>query len=512
MGIFEKLMKKTERPRSSTRGFYFGATEAEGENIQGQSLIDYFEDYLDILSDLEKGKFIFVGRKGVGKSAIAKFIKDTSDLTNESYAKLLRVNDFEIEKHIQLEEKNHEKKEKMIFEWLILVNIIKLIVSHECGQYTAEYDKLKKFLDVNAGIVNVDQYQFVEGTKQKGGQVSFGGLKHVFGGIFKNYFDTKVNKAEFYKLIPPLKEIVKVMLDFEVNRDLEFWLLFDDLDINFNVKDDRDNVKIMELLRVAKEYNNEIFRNNTTRILLFIRDDIRDEIAPKYEDSAKIFNTYQTSLNWYDHRLYTEKSEELIPLKKLANRRIKINFDKNEISYGTDPWLTLFQDENYSGSDYPKKSSFKYILDFTFYRPRDIITFLNTMTDESCTYPLNKGAVKSLLKKFVDINITEIKSELKLFFSDTEISKIFNELFPYIIQKQNVKPKDVQDKIEQLSFELNRNKVFDILINYSLIIYMDSSGTLYFNYRDNTTLGNVNKSELYMSLPKCIYHYYKRIN
>lgn len=512
MGIFEKLMNRAERPESSTRGFYFGATEAEGENIQGQSLIDYFEDYLDILSDLEKGKFTFVGRKGVGKSAIAKFIKDTSDLTNESYAKLLRVNDFEIEKHIQLEDQNQEKKEKLIFEWLILVNIIKLIVSHECGLYTAEYEKLKKFLDVNAGIVNVDQYQFVEGAKHKGGQVSFGGLKHVFGGVFKNYFDATVNKAEFYKLIPPLKDIIKVMLDFPVNKDLEFWLLFDDLDVNFNVKDDRDNAKLMELIRIAKEYNNEVFRDNTAKILLFLRDDIRDELAPKYEDSAKIFATYQTSLNWYDHRLYTEKSEELIPLKKLANRRIALNFDKNKIVYGSDPWLTLFQNENYNGSDYPKKSSFKYILDFTFYRPRDIITFLNTMTNESCTYPLDKLSVKSLLKKFVEINITEIKSELKLFFSDGELSKIFNSLFPFIIQKQNVRPDDVLKKIEELSFELNPPKVFEILINYSLIIYMDASGTLYFNYRDNTTLGNVNKSDLFMSLPKCIYHYYRRIN
>lgn len=511
MGIFEKLINKAERQPNSTRGFYFGATEAEGENIDGQSLVDYFKDYLDVLSDLEKGKFIFIGRKGVGKSAVAKYIKDTSDDTDQSYAKLLRVNDFEIEKQIQIEDEQEVNKEKLIFEWLILVNIVKLIVSHECGTYTNEYDKLRKFLDINAGIVNVDQYEVVEGSRHKGGQVSFGGLKHVFGGVFKNYFDTKTNKAEFYKLIPPLKDIVKVMLDFPVNKELEFWLLYDDLDVNFNVKSDKDNDKLMELIRIAKQYNNEVFRNNTAKILLFLRDDIKDSLAPKYEDSAKMFSTYEIPLNWYDHRLYSGNSEELIPLKRLANRRIALNFDKHKITYGTDPWQTLFADENYNASESFKKSSFKYVLDFTFYRPRDIITFLNTMTSESCTYPLYKKDVKALLKKFIDINVTEIKSELKLFFSDEEVYTIFNDLFPHIISTPNIKEEDVLEKIETLNLPTASSKVFDILINYSLIIYMDTAGTLYFNYRDNNTLGNVNKSDLFISLPKCIYHYYRRI-
>lgn len=512
MGIFEKLKHKAERNPRSTRGFYFGATEAEGENIEGQSLTDYFEDYLDILSELKNGRFIFVGRKGVGKSAIAKFIKDTSEITDASYAKLIRVNDFDLEKNIQIDLAEDTNKEKLIFEWLILVNIVKLIVSHKCGQYTIEYDKLQKFLDINAGVVNIDRYEVVESTKNKGGEVSFGNLLHVFGGVFKNYFDVKTNKAEFYKLIPPLRDIVKIMLDYPVNKDLEFWILFDDLDINFNVKSEKDNFKLMELIRISKFYNNEVFKNNKARILIFLRDDIRDKLAPKYEDSAKIFNTYQIPLYWYDHRLYSGNSEDLIPLKKLANRRIELNFKKHEIPFGSDPWQTLFADENYNGTDYPKKTSFKYILDFTFYRPRDLITFLNTMTSESCEFPLDKKAVKSLLQKYIEVNINEIKSELKLFFNDDESRKIFNELFPKIITSANCKSENVLNFLDSLGLSIDSQSAFDILTNYSLIIFMDISGSLYFNYRDDISTGNVNKSDLFVTLPKCVYHFYKKLN
>jgi hypothetical protein len=511
MGIFEKLINKVERNPKSTRGFYFGASEAEGENIDGQSLTDYFEDYLDILSELKNGKFIFVGRKGVGKSAIAKFIKDSSQNTESSFAKLIRVNDFDLEKNIQIDFDPGSQKEKLIFEWLILVNIVKLIISNKHSQYTKEYDKLQKFLDINSGVVNIDVFEVIESSRNKGGEVSFGNLLHVFGGVFKNYFDVKTTRAEFYKLIPPLRDIVKIILEYPVNKEIEFWILFDDLDVNFNIKSEQDNFKLMELIRISKFYNNEIFNHNNSRILIFLRDDIKNKLAPKYEDSAKIFNTYQIPLFWYDHRLYSGNSEDLIPLKKLANKRIELNFKKNGISYGSDPWQTLFEDENYNGTDFPKKTSFKYILDFTFYRPRDLITFLNTMTSESCEFPLNKRDVKSLLPKYIELNINEIKSELKLFFNDEELRKIFDKLFPYIISSANCKSENVLEFIDSLNLSMGHHTAFEILTNYSLLIYRDAFGTLYFNYREEMSFANINKSELFITLPKCVYHYYKKI-
>lgn len=502
MGIFERINKTKNHPRNSTKGFYFGETEAEGENVKGSSLLDYFDDYLNILEQLKVGKYIFTGRKGVGKSAIAKFIKDTADETDDSFAKILRISDFELEKTIQNFEQN-SNKEKLIFEWLILVNVVKLIISNECGQYTNEYSKLKKFLDTNAGIVNIDKYEVVAGEKNKGGEASFGVLKHIFGGVFKNYFKTNVNKAPFYKLIPPLKDILKIILDYPVNKELEFWLLFDDLDINYNVKNEKDNEKVMELIRISKEYNNEIFKNNNAKILIFIRDDMRDNLKTKYADSAKIFNAYEVFINWFS----TTNDENKIPLKQLADKRIEINFKKHNISFKGNPWDFLFENDYYNG-----KTSFKYILDFTFYRPRDIITFLNSMTNINCEYPITKRIVKTLLKNYINTNITEIKSELNLFFSISEIEKIFNTLFPYIIQNIYLKTETILDKINQIGFDTDAENVLNLLRKYSLIIVKDANDKIYFNYRENTELEGVDRSELYYTLPKCIYHNYRTIN
>lgn len=496
MGILSN--RKEKEPINGTKKFYFGAPEAEGENIDGYKLTDYFEDYLDILGELEKGKFIFVGRKGVGKSAIAKFIKDMSEESLNSFATILRISDISLEKIIQEE----ENKELLIFEWLILVNIVKLIVNNECGYYTKEYDKLKKFIERNLGSVAIDKFQIDERLLKQGGEVNFSNLTHVFGGVFKKYFDVKTTKAPFYKLIPPLKEIVKIILDFPVNKENEFWLLFDDLDVNYDINNEVHNQKIIELLRLAKHYNNEIFKGNGAKILVFIRDDIRSHIESKYNDSAKIFQSYEIFINWYS-QFSSSIDENIIPLKQLANRRIEINFKNHNIPFEGDPWNNLFTSE----VSYGNKSSFKHVLDFTFYRPRDIVTFLSSVASENYSYPISSPNLNKILNDYIRKNLNEVKSELSLFFNEKEKEKIFKTLLPFIKDNNGVKLKHILEEVEKLKFEAGKD-VVEILFNYSLILYRHKSGDLFFNYRE-FDIENIDIEELSITLPKCIYHYYK---
>lgn len=508
MGIFDSKSRNTNK--KNTRGFYFGAPEAEAENIDGYKLTDYFDDYLEILDNLEIGKFIFVGRKGVGKSAITKFIKDKSEISNNSFAKILRLSDFDIEKSIQSNDESF-KKDVLLFEWLILVNIVKLIVKNGCGVYTNEFSKLQKFLENNAGVVDVDKFQVDQGFKKSGGEINFGVLTHAFGGVFKKYFDVKVTKAPFYKIIPPLKEVINIILNYPVNKTTEFWLLFDDLDINFNIYDESDKLKVMELIRLAKTYNNEVFVNNKAKILVFLRDDIRNKLISEYNDSAKIFNSYEIPVNWYNH-LDSTLDENRIALKKMINKRIELNFKNRNIKCGQDPWYTLFSNDNFNQNTYPKKSSFKYLIDFTFYRPRDLITILNIVSTVGFEYPISSYNIRVILEKYINRNINEIKSELSLFFDEAEKEKLFNSLFKYISDYPLKSYSQVLKKVNSLKFNLKSEIVIDLLISYSLLIPSNSSGELFFSYRENGDLDKIKKEDLNINLPKCIYHYYKSIN
>lgn len=494
MGIFSLNSSKT----ITTKDFYFGAPEAEGENVRGQSLTDYFEDFLYILDELKKGKFIFVGRKGVGKSAIAKFIKDKSDKSEDSFATVLRISDLSTESNIQIQNKTDDLSIEL-FEWLILVNIVKLVVKSDCGKYTKEFEKLRKFLERNTGSVEIDKFQIDENFIKSGGEINFSVLSHAFGGVIGKYFKTKETKAPFYKLIKPLKEILSVILKYPEIK-YEFWLLFDDLDINYEITNESDNKKIIELLRIAKHYNNEVFKDINAKILIFIRDDVRDFIISKYSDSAKIFNSYEIFINWYNH--YDEHNN---PLKLMANKRIEINFNKLNLKCDNDDaWNCLFINEY---SEYPTKNSFKYVLDFTFYRPRDLITFLRMVSEDVYHYPINHSDLKKIINKYISTNIAEIKSELSLFFNENEKNRIFDILFRYISQNSGLNVDTVLKKIKEIGFN-NNEEVLNLLIKYSLLIYQNPQRELFFNYRE-TQIDNMDKKNFTLFLPKCIYHYYK---
>ena len=236
---------------------------------------------------------------------------------------------------------------------------------------------------------------------------------------------------------------------------------------------------------------------------------MRDFIISKYNDSAKIFNSYEIVINWYNHNL-SLSDENNNPLKRMANRRIEINFQNHNIDFRGDAWAALIKNENY-GTNYYPKTSFKYILDFTFYRPRDIITFLKTISTENYIYPITSDSLKKIIEKYINTNVTEIKSELSLFFNETEKDKIFRDLFPFIANNSRLDYNQVLEKIEDIGFSIDSKIVMKILVSYSLLIYQNRQGELFFSYREENIESN-DIEDFTISLPKCIYHYYKSIN
>lgn len=62
MGLFDKKITKKTELKKTTSDFFIGAAEAEGEaNNAKITLSEVFEDFLDILSQLNNEKFIVTG-------------------------------------------------------------------------------------------------------------------------------------------------------------------------------------------------------------------------------------------------------------------------------------------------------------------------------------------------------------------------------------------------------------------------------------------------------------------
>lgn len=504
MGILSNQNWDTNKGNKTTKGMNFGTAQAEGEWVEkgGHRINPYFTDFLDVLPEIANNKFLIVGRKGTGKSAIAQFIKNECDKTDDSFAHSITVSTIEIERIIQLT--NSNDSDSLVYEWLILLYLTKLLVKCDSATYSQAISKLSKFLSKNTGSVDIDQKQMVEILETKKGLIDISMLTEKF----QHHFGTAktLKNPPFVNVLTPLKEIIQTALKYQDLENKEFFILFDDLDVDFELTNEDHCRKLMNLIRTVSSLNNTF--PSKVKILLFLRDDMISHLAPKYNDSAKIIDSHKVEINWYVHNL-NKLSEDDVPLKKLANQRIKIAFQKNGITIPqkVTPWDFLIE-ENVG---YPK-SSFKYILDYTFYKPRDLVLLFNTISDDAYKYPLTNNDIDKVLNSYCYKLKNEILSELTLYFNEREKKAIYDHIFQHIANDiKNHKSTVFSELVTYINnlriFKKNGKEVIDILWSYSLIGYKDQSNNIYYNHREEIYPGVITNS--YIELPNCVRRLYR---
>lgn len=236
------------------------------------------------------------------------------------------------------------------------------------------------------------------------------------------------------------------------------------------------------LLRIAKDYNINHFgkRGIRARILVLLRRDIAQILKGRFADTAKLFSSYAAELKWYEHEQF-KIDENRVRLKKLINRRISINMKEHTLDFDkTDPWSSLVQhNHNYYGS----KSSFKFILDHTFYRPRDLLLLFNPIDALEYPIPIIPQNIETLIIKYSNKFADELKNELSLFYRPKEISSIMGAI-------KNIADYRYTFTYEQFAGKLQTWNVRDPysviknLFEYSAIGNYHSNGHLEFKHRE----------------------------
>lgn len=175
----------------TTKGLVFGFPEAEGEIRSGGNAHPFpFKDYLGLLPQISNGRFIVLGRKGTGKSAIVKYFSDTAqnDNTGKQHAHTIRGGDIHLERFLNREESVQSGAVSFLFEWSILCGIAKILVRTNSGAATDEFSKLRDFLERNRGMVDIDKMKLTEAETLDSLKVNFEVLRHRFGGIIDKAF------------------------------------------------------------------------------------------------------------------------------------------------------------------------------------------------------------------------------------------------------------------------------------------------------------------------------------
>ena len=490
MTLFDNYLKKGQehngqRFRVTTRGFCIGVPEAEAEATTSSIRLDaIFEDFLDVFQQLNNEKFIVLGRKGTGKSAIGEHILSMANNEPTLFSTFIKKDEIDIEKIVQIgKEEGVAIERALLYKWIILTKFVSLFADNQSIACLNGMQHLSKFIKKNRGFININNYEVKEIIKQYGISVNVEYFKRYLSANGLTNTEYRYDKAEFYKLIPDLEKVVVNVL--KSDNENKYILMFDDLDIGLKMYNKDSVDTLADLIRIVKYYNNDVFARNSieSKIIVFIRTDIKRHLDYT-ADMPKIFASYATELRWYED--FLRNNETKLLLRRFINKRIQINFKEHNLVINnlSDPWTSFIDEQSFYG----EKTGFKHIIDHTFFRPRDLILFFKNIGTLDLDIPLSSRDVNSILmKKFSMEMVSDIKGELSLNYDRHTIDNILLAL-SRCSGNNNREP----FLYEALASELRNSKVdgdidnvIEDLFEYSLIGNYDSTGNVSFKFRES---------------------------
>lgn len=297
----------------------FGAIDADNDAL----LLDSFEDHEAYLSILKREKFLVVGRKGSGKTAIFKKILTTNQPHFFCFGHTF--SDYPWHHHDKQARIGIPDFDKFTHSWkyLILLTASKIILNYD---NSLPYDessmncmsKIEQFVIDTYGTRDPDVTQVFTPSKN---------LK------IKPHFqiDLKVLKAGMSAEQVSMNDLPTIIQDLNanlldyvmtcLNPEHDYFICFDQLDLGFDPNDPNYNNRLIGLLLACRDIN--LAARQWTKnlfIVVFLRDDIFDNLH--FEDKNKITENFLSLIEWDTPR--TNKS-----LKSLMEKRFNSVFSNN---------------------------------------------------------------------------------------------------------------------------------------------------------------------------------------
>ncbi|MFL7034936.1 P-loop ATPase, Sll1717 family [Vibrio lentus] len=446
-----------------------GIMEAEAESSESSSvrLIDVFHDDLGVLEDLASQKFIVIGRKGAGKSALASYLYQMMENEPTDECQIIRHDAIERELHLQ----GFESGSVLgldFYKWLVMVTLIELLMKHEnLFSDLKSFDKLKEFIEVNRGGVRISERKVSseELSKSKGQNYEFGIDAKPLKSFMKSNDLTAIkqvkNSPSIYEVLPDLEKVIDKLLACaaRIANDNTYCIIFDDLDIGFNSSNSESVSNLIALLRATKHLNHKWDRYNF-KCLILLRDDVERLLSSRESDLNKLFSSYSTTLNWYC------KGDDTPDLRAFIDRRIARAFKEAQGVNGAS-WINL------------TNTLFKEVINKTFCRPRDLIAFFEPLGTEDFEYPLTIEETQKLARSYGQHIQREFQNELSSFYTNTEIKLIIKVLRH--VHENESKIDDLMQFFE--GSDLDYQEVLKDLYNRSFIGMRNSKGHVFFKYK-----------------------------
>ena len=376
----------------------FGAPAAERDIDRG--LREYFVESETFRRVLAGEKFVILGNRGSGKSAIFKMVAERErakgalviELAPENYSYEMLAS---IMKHEAEGAWAKQGAYAAAWKYLIYVLVMKGLNKQGRRLKTGAAAKVYEYLrDNHSG----------EQGNPIGTLISY--LKRMEGVKIGKY-EAAVKSKELFRLykldeIEPLLPCIA-----EICNRQKVVVLVDELDRGWDASEDA-KAFVAGLFQAAVSIN-EVTK--PVRVLVTLRKELYDSIPSLYEDAQKYRDVMET-LDWDETMLL-----------ELVAKRIRHAVPSLSSSDDTDCWNSVFVDT----LDYRGAKSFNYLVDRTLYRPREIIQFCTDALEESRSagiWPIEYRVISQAESGYSEARTNDIAAEYR--FQYPGLSSIFD--------------------------------------------------------------------------------------
>jgi len=321
--------------------------------------------------DSSMSKCFFIGRRGTGKTAIAKYISEHNHRTIEIHPEVLSPLLFPLEAETLddprqrpfrslVEVFKHTLQDEVLLEWVER----KLIDIDELPTILAREVKRVRELNFDLRIL-----EFLENICQP---------------------LTSKNESEWLRQIGRSKQLGKAMLEVATNSSFDFTLLVDRIDDSWDGSD-RAVIMLMALMHACIQLQTSV---RCVRPLLFLRENVFDRVRQIDKESTRL-ETCVVSMDW-THELLLEMIE----------RRLSLPFT-TKLPIGGPTWNQFFEKTT-------SESSESLIFEYCQKRPRDVLSY--------CSYAIELAQSK----KHLLVTIQDILDARRR-FSETRLKDLGDE-------------------------------------------------------------------------------------
>jgi hypothetical protein len=435
----------------------FGSGDAEAyKRPEKKAFLNkvFLKDDIEKLN--EPDKYFLIGDKGTGKTALSIFMQNNDYCNTISRLKFIRETDYT--KFVELKNAHSIVLSDYTTIWKV---IILLLISEELKPCLST-NPIKSFFKFQNLKEAIDTYYEDAFDPEILDAIDL--IENIDQLSFK-IKDTGVNSSS--KQTETKKEFKSSLLDIKnkfedafktVRIQKNFNLFIDGIDIRPHMIDQASYIECIKgLTHATWELNQDFFSNLkgngelNIKVCLLMRPDIFIRMGlqntnNKIRDNAVLLDWRTNYENYENSKLY-----------KLANNLLLEN--QNNIS-DSSLWEHYFSFSVLGKTPQHKDPSFIGFLRNSFYRPRDLVAFLQEM-QEASKYTGNQEMFT--LKNFEDARgnfsnylLGEIKDYLTFYYDDSEY-ELFLKFFQYLKGSVSFNYDEYENSFKQFKAYINKN-------------------------------------------------------